>query len=183
MPAGLSAQHPFGTDTIGHDMFAQVLTGTATSIMTAFVVAGVSTVFGTLIGATAGYYGKWADAALMRLTDLVIVVPLLAVLLVLANIFKTQADNWLFIALILAAVLWTFLARLVRGTFLSLREREFVEAEHAIGASDLQIIVRHCGRSLAPRRCCLTFRPAARSRPGARSPTSAAWTKSRRSAR
>ena len=140
---GPSAQHPFGTDTIGHDMFAQVLAGTATSITTAIVVAAIATGVGTLIGAAAGYYGKWADAALMRLTDLVLVVPLLAVLLVLANTLKTKADNWLFIALILAALLWTYLARLVRGTFLSLREREFVEAEHAIGASDLRIILRH----------------------------------------
>jgi len=140
---GPSAQHPFGTDTIGHDMFAQVLRGTATSIKTAIVVAAIATCVGTLIGAAAGYYGKWADAALMRLTDLVLVVPLLAVLLVLANTIKAQSSNWLLIALILAALLWTYLARLVRGTFLSLREREFVEAEHAIGASDMRIIIRH----------------------------------------
>jgi ABC-type dipeptide/oligopeptide/nickel transport system permease subunit len=140
---GPSAQHPFGTDTIGHDMFAQVLAGTATSITTALVVAGVATVVGAVIGAVAGYYGGWADAVLMRLTDLVLVVPLLAVLLVLANTVKKEADNWLLIALIMAAVLWTLLARLVRGTFLSLREREFVEAERAIGASDWRIIFRH----------------------------------------
>jgi ABC-type dipeptide/oligopeptide/nickel transport system permease subunit len=140
---GPSARHPFGTDTIGHDMFAQVLAGTATSITTALVVAGVATVVGAVIGAVAGYYGGWADAVLMRLTDLVLVVPLLAVLLVLANTVKKEADNWLLIALIMAAVLWTLLARLVRGTFLSLREREFVEAERAIGASDWRIIFRH----------------------------------------
>jgi peptide/nickel transport system permease protein len=140
---GPSAHHPFGTDTIGHDMFAQVLAGTATSISTALVVAGIATVVGAVIGAVAGYYGGWADAVLMRLTDLVLVVPLLAILLVLANTVKAKADNWLLIALIMAAVLWTLLARLVRGTFLSLREREFVEAEHAIGASDRRIIFRH----------------------------------------
>jgi ABC-type dipeptide/oligopeptide/nickel transport system permease subunit len=140
---GPSAQHPFGTDTIGHDMFAQVLAGTATSITTALVVAGIATLIGTMIGAVAGYYGGWADAILMRLTDLVLVVPLLAILLVLANTVKTKADNWLFIALIMAFVLWTVLARLVRGTFLSLREREFVEASRAIGSSDPRIIVRH----------------------------------------
>jgi peptide/nickel transport system permease protein len=116
---GPSAHHPFGTDTIGHDMFAQVLAGTATSISTALVVAGIATVVGAVIGAVAGYYGGWADAVLMRLTDLVLVVPLLAILLVLANTVKAKADNWLLIALIMAAVLWTLLARLVRGTFLS----------------------------------------------------------------
>jgi ABC-type dipeptide/oligopeptide/nickel transport system permease subunit len=140
---GPSLQHPFGTDTIGHDLFAQVLVGTATSIKTAILVAGLATFVGTVIGAAAGYYGKLADAALMRLTDLVLVVPLLAILLVLANNVSNLASNWFWIALVLAAVLWTYLARLVRGTFLSLREREFIEAEWAIGAGDWRIIVRH----------------------------------------
>lgn len=138
-----SLQHPFGTDTIGHDLLAQVMTGTATSLRTAILVAVISTVVGTIIGAVSGYYGKLADAALMRLTDLVLVVPLLAILLVLANTLSKQASSWFWIAIILAALLWTFLARLVRGTFLSLRRREFVEASWAIGASDFRIIVRH----------------------------------------
>lgn len=140
---GPSLAHPFGTDTIGHDMLAQVMSATATSIKTALVVAGISTVFGTLIGALAGYYGKWSDAALMRFTDLLLIVPALVILLVVANTVSKSAGNWLWIALILAGLFWTVLARLVRGTFLSLREREFVEAEHAIGASDARIILRH----------------------------------------
>ena len=140
---GPTLQHPFGTDTIGHDLFAQVMRGTATTIQTALVVAAVATVVGTVIGAAAGYYGKWADAGLMRFTDLILVVPVVAILLVLANGVSSLASNWFAIALVLAAVLWTYLARLVRGTFLSLREREFVEAEWAIGASDARIILRH----------------------------------------
>jgi glutathione transport system permease protein len=140
---GPSLQHPFGTDTIGHDLFAQVLKGTATSIQTALVVAVLSTALGSVIGAVAGYYGKLADAALMRFTDLVLVVPVIAVLLVLAAGVSSVASNWFVIALVLAALFWTYLARLVRGTFLSLREREFVEAEWAIGASDRRIILRH----------------------------------------
>ncbi len=140
---GPSLQHPFGTDTIGHDVFAQVMQGTATSIKTALLVALISTVAGTVVGAAAGYYGKWADAVLMRLTDLVLIVPVIAILLVLASGLSNLAGNWFWIALVLGAVLWTYLARLVRGTFLSLREREFVEAEWAIGASDARIILRH----------------------------------------
>ncbi|HEY2288767.1 MAG TPA: ABC transporter permease [Streptosporangiaceae bacterium] len=140
---GPSLQHPFGTDTIGHDLFAQVLAGTATSIETALVVAVIATAIGTLVGAAAGYYGGLADSVLMRFTDLVLVVPVLAVLLVLAAGVSGLAGNWLVIALVLAALFWTYLARLVRGTFLSLREREFVEAEWAIGASDRRIILRH----------------------------------------
>ncbi|HZR51020.1 MAG TPA: ABC transporter permease [Streptosporangiaceae bacterium] len=140
---GPSAQHPFGTDLIGHDLFAQVMTAEATSVKTALVVAVIATALGTLVGATAGYYGKWVDMALMRVTDLFLAVPLLAVLLVVANKLSKQAGSWFWIAIILAAVLWTPLARLVRGAFLSLREREFVEAERAIGASDARIIGRH----------------------------------------
>jgi glutathione transport system permease protein len=140
---GPSLQHPFGTDTIGHDLFAQVMVGTATSMKTAIVVAVIATALGTLIGAVAGYYGKYADATLMRFTDLILVVPLIAILLVLAANLSSLANNWFWIAIILAGVLWTYLARLVRGTFLSLREREFIEAEWAIGASDRRIILRH----------------------------------------
>ncbi|MGE5137453.1 MAG: ABC transporter permease [Gemmatimonadota bacterium] len=140
---GPSLQHPFGTDTIGHDLFAQVMQGTATSMKTALLVAVVATALGTLVGAVAGYYGRWADSALMRFTDLVLVIPVIAILLVLANGVSNLAGNWFWIALVLAAVLWTYLARLIRGTFLSLREREFIEAEWAIGASDGRIILRH----------------------------------------
>lgn len=140
---GPSVQHPFGTDLIGHDLLAQVMEAEATSIKTAVLAALIATTVGTTIGAVAGYYGSLADALLMRFTDLILAVPLLAVLLVLANKLSKQAGSWFWIALILGFVLWTPLARQVRGAFLSLREREFVEAEHAIGASDRRIILRH----------------------------------------
>jgi peptide/nickel transport system permease protein len=140
---GPSAQHPFGTDTIGHDMFAQVMQGTQTSLETALLVAAISTVIGTVIGAVAGYYGGFWDQAMMRFTDLVLIIPLLAILLVLSNRFSKQADSSLFVGLLLAILFWTYLARLIRGTFLSLREREFIEAEHAIGASTRRIVLRH----------------------------------------
>jgi peptide/nickel transport system permease protein len=138
-----SVQHPFGTDLIGHDLFAQVMEAEATSVKTAALVAVIATTIGTVIGAIAGYYGKVADFLLMRFTDLILAVPLLAILLVLANKLSKQAGSWFWIALILGLLLWTNLARQVRGAFLSLREREFVEAEHAIGASDRRIIFRH----------------------------------------
>jgi peptide/nickel transport system permease protein len=140
---GPSAQHPFGTDLIGHDLFAQVMEAEATSVKTAVLVALIATTIGTVVGAIAGYYGKLADILLMRFTDLILAVPLLVVLLVLANKLSKQAGSWLWIALILGLLLWTNLARQVRGAFLSLREREFIEAEHAIGASDWRIIFRH----------------------------------------
>jgi peptide/nickel transport system permease protein len=138
-----SPPHPFGTDLIGHDLFAQVMEAEATSVKTAALVAVIATTIGTVIGAIAGYYGKLADILLMRFTDLILAIPLLAVLLVLADKLSKQAGSWLWIALILGLLLWTNLARQVRGAFLSLREREFVEAEHAIGASDWRVIFRH----------------------------------------
>lgn len=141
--SGPSAAHPFGTDLIGHDLFAQVMEAEATSVKTAVLVAVIATTLGTLIGAIAGYYGKLADMLLMRFTDLILAVPLLAVLLVLANKLSKQAGSWLWIALLIGLLLWTPLARQVRGAFLSLREREFIEAEHAIGASDRRVIFRH----------------------------------------
>ena len=143
LASGPSAAHPFGTDLIGHDMLAQVMAGTLTSLEVALIVAAISTVIGTVIGALAGYYGGLIDQALMRLTDLVLVVPLIAILLVLSNKFSKQANGPLFVALLLALLFWTYLARLIRGTFMSLREREFIEAEHAIGASTWRIILRH----------------------------------------
>ena len=141
--SGPDAAHPFGTDTIGHDLFAQVLVATQTSLKTAFIVTVIATALGTVIGAVAGYYGKLADATLMRFTDLVLTVPLLALLLVLANILSSQSSNYLYIAIIIAAVLWTYLARLVRGTFLSLREHDYVIAARAIGSTNRRIIFRH----------------------------------------
>src|SRR5207302_1823324 len=83
--------HPFGTDLIGHDLFAQVMEAEATSVKTAALVAVIATTIGTAIGAIAGYYGKLADILLMRFTDLILAVPLLAVLLVLANKLSKQA--------------------------------------------------------------------------------------------
>jgi peptide/nickel transport system permease protein len=139
--SGPSAAHPFGTDTIGHDLFAQVLAATQTSLKTAFIVTVIATSVGTIVGAVAGYYGGLADAALMRFTDLVLTVPLIALLLVLSNTLST--GNYFGVALVVAAVLWTYLARLVRGTFLSLREHDYVIAARAIGSRDARIIFRH----------------------------------------
>jgi peptide/nickel transport system permease protein len=138
-----SSSHPFGTDSIGHDVFAQVLVATQTSLKTAFIVTVIATLLGTLVGAVAGYYGRLADATLMRFTDLVLTVPLLAILLVLANTLSRSNGNYFWIAIVIAAVLWTYLARLVRGTFLSLREHDYVLAARAIGSRGGRIIFRH----------------------------------------
>jgi ABC-type dipeptide/oligopeptide/nickel transport system permease subunit len=138
-----SLEHPMGTDDIGHDTLAQVLRGAQKSVQVALLVAFLATTIGTVIGALAGYYRGWVDSALMRFTDLILTIPAIAILAVLASTVASEAGNWFFIGLILALLQWTYIARVVRGTFLSLREKEFVEAARALGASDTRIMFRH----------------------------------------
>lgn len=134
-------EHPFGQDNIGKDYFALVMRGTQMSIIIAFVVGFLGTMIGTLIGALAGYYRGWVEAILMRVTDLFIVVPTL----VLAAVVGQMASNKgiALLAIMLGVLSWTGLARLVRGEVMSLREREFVSAARALGASSPRIILRH----------------------------------------
>lgn len=139
---GPTAQHPFGTDDIGHDIFAQVMRGIEKDIQTALLVALIALFIGATIGAVAGFYRR-ADNPLMRFVDLVLTVPILAVLIVLGNLIHNQAGNWFWVAVIIGGLIWTTVARLVRADFLSLREREFVEAARALGATNRRIIVRH----------------------------------------
>jgi peptide/nickel transport system permease protein len=140
--SGPSTDHPFGTDQLGRDSFSRVIFGLRTSLWVAFFVAILSTTIGTIIGAIAGYYGGVVDNLLMRFTDLILVLPLLAVLLAAANFFNKDGEPWK-AGLLIGILAWVGLARILRGLFLSLREKEFVEAAKAAGASDLRIIGRH----------------------------------------
>ncbi|MDQ6650707.1 MAG: ABC transporter permease [Actinomycetota bacterium] len=138
-----SLQHPMGTDGIGHDVFAQVLRGAQKSVQIALLVAILSTMIGSVVGAIAGYYRGWVDALLMRFVDLVLTIPSLAILAVLGARFSSRAGGWFALALVLAFLLWAPISRIVRGQFLSLREKEYVESARALGASDARIIFRH----------------------------------------
>ncbi len=147
--------HWFGTDQLGRDYLSRVIYGIRTSLWVALMVALLATFIGTTIGSIAGYYGGKVDNLLMRFTDLILTLPGLAVLLTAAAFFgqsaveanlgvtKVTLPQPMVIGLILAFLFWTGLARIVRGLFLSLREKEFVEAAKAAGASDLRIIARH----------------------------------------
>ena len=146
-----TAHHYFGTDQLGRDYFTRVLYGIRTSARVAFFVSILSTVLGTLVGAFAGYFGGWLDNLLMRFTDLILTLPPLAILLVAAaRLGNGKIDFGIFslgqeyrVAFILAFLFWTGIARVVRGLFLSLREKEYVEAAKASGSGDVRIIFRH----------------------------------------
>lgn len=134
-------EHPFGQESTGKDYFALVMRGTQVSLTIAFAVGIIATIVGTVIGGLAGYYRGWIESALMRVTDLFIVIPLL----VLAAVLGQIASNWgvWALAVMLGLVTWTGLARLVRGEVLSLREREFVASALAIGTGPRRIIFKH----------------------------------------
>jgi ABC-type dipeptide/oligopeptide/nickel transport system permease subunit len=141
--ASPSASHWFGTDELGRDTFAKTMRGSTKSLEVGLLVAIFATLAGVIVGALAGFYGGWLDSALMRITDLFLTIPALAVLLVVANRFRGQSGNWLSIALVITAFAWMYQARLTRSEFLTLREREFVQAARALGASDKRIMLRH----------------------------------------
>jgi ABC-type dipeptide/oligopeptide/nickel transport system permease subunit len=138
-----SFDHPMGTNGLGQDTFAQVLRGAQRSVQIALTVAVVSTAIGVLVGAVAGFYRGIVDAILMRLTDLALVVPAIAIFALIARRIPSGGSSWVLLALLLAGFSWMSIARVVRGVFLSLREKEFVEAARALGASDTRIIRRH----------------------------------------
>jgi len=138
-----SSHHIFGTTSAGLDLFSACLKGALQDLIVALVVSSMSMILGTIVGAIAGYFGGMLDAVLMRLVDLLLVVPLLTILIVMSNLFQNSSNSPLFIALLIGFLSWTGLSRLVRAEFLALRERPFVEASIALGASSWRVITRH----------------------------------------
>jgi ABC-type dipeptide/oligopeptide/nickel transport system permease subunit len=134
-------QHPFGQDDIGRDYFALVMRGAQRSILVMFIIGGVAGTLGTVIGSIAGFYRGWIDAILMRFTDFIITIPVIIIGAVIGFHFGNLGVT--FLALYLGLFTWTGLSRLVRGEFLSLREREFVDAARVAGASNRRIIFKH----------------------------------------
>jgi peptide/nickel transport system permease protein len=149
-----SAEHPLGTDEIGRDVLVRLLYGGRVSLSVGLVAAVMAAAIGTLIGLIAGYFRGAFDAALMRLTDGVIALPLLPLLIVLAavdlsklglpeEVARAEQASLYRIIVITALVGWTTVARLVRGVTLSLRTREFVRAAEALGARPWRVMLVH----------------------------------------
>ncbi|SDJ92390.1 ABC transporter permease [Cryobacterium sp. Sr8] len=133
--------HPFGQDVVGHDIFALVMRGAQQSIMIMVLVGSVGTMVGVFIGSLAGFYRGWSDSLLMRFTDVIITIPFIVIGAVIGR--STGSLGAAVLGLMLGLFAWTGLARLVRGEFLSLREREFIDAARVSGASDKRIIFKH----------------------------------------
>lgn len=139
-----SAGHVFGeTGGLQRDVLMLVVNGARTSLFIGFSSMAIGVIIGTIVGAIAGYLGGFIDNFLMRVVDVMLSLPLLFVILVAARFFATAKDNVWAIVLIFGLFSWMGVSRLVRGLFLSIREREFVEAARAVGVRDRRIIFRH----------------------------------------
>ena len=158
--AAPSAGHPLGTDDLGRDVLVRLLYGGRVSLFVGLTAALAAAAIGTVIGLVAGYHGGRLDAVLMRFTDAIIALPLLPLLIVLAaldlgklglpeTLVASENISLYRIIVIVAVVGWTTVARLVRGAALALRERPFVLAAHAQGASGLRVMTVHILPNLA----------------------------------
>jgi peptide/nickel transport system permease protein len=147
-------EHPFGQDRIGRDLFAMTMRGAQQSITIMVVIGLIAGLIGVVVGALSGYFRGWVEAILMRLTDVIIIVPALLLAAVMAQMASRRDEaGWfasfastngvLAIGIFLGLISWVGLARLMRGEFLSLREREFVDAARISGASNARIIFKH----------------------------------------
>ncbi len=137
---GPSSAHWFGTDLLGRDEFVRVLYGGRISLAVGLAVAVSAGVIGGVVGGLAGYYGGWIDNIMMRVTDLFLSFPFLVILILASRIFGGSIMN---VVILLTLFFWMADARIVRGVFLSMKEREFVEAARASGARDRRIIFYH----------------------------------------
>ncbi len=135
-----SSSHLCGTDQLGRDVFSRMVWGSRISLKVGFVATGIAILIGAFLGAVAGYYGRWTDAVIMRFVDIMLCFP--TFFLILAVIALLEPSIWN-IMIIIGVTGWMGITRLVRADFTSLKERDFVLAARAIGASDFRIIFVH----------------------------------------
>ncbi|PMH41907.1 peptide ABC transporter permease [Vibrio sp. 10N.286.49.B3] len=140
MHAAPSAEHWFGTDSLGRDLFVRTLIGGRISLMVGVLGAFVAVLIGTLYGATSGFIGGRVDRVMMRVLEILYAVPFMFLVIVLVTFF---GRNIMLIFVAIGAIAWLDMARIVRGQTLSLRSKEFIEAAHVSGVSNWKIITRH----------------------------------------
>jgi peptide/nickel transport system permease protein len=165
-----SAQHIMGTDELGRDLLTRILYGGRVSLSIGVMAMALAVTFGAIIGGLAGFYGRWVDNLLMRFTDMMLSFPSLFVLIILALALRdlpipalqgTAFASVFSIVLVIAVLAWMQVARLVRASFLSLKEKEFTEASRCVGAKNQRIMVRHLlPNALSPIIVAATFRVA-----------------------
>jgi len=154
--AAPSSSYPFGNDSLGQDMLARILWGGRVSLSVGILAAAVGILFGTTIGAVAGFFGGFADGLLMRITDMFISLPTVPLLLLISFLFRDAVTTYFdrhfnngnlgvffLIVIVIATLSWMPTARLVRSSFLSLKEKEFVEAARSIGATRSTLMFKH----------------------------------------
>jgi peptide/nickel transport system permease protein len=150
-----STDHLLGTDSAGRDVLSRLLYAGRVSLSVGIVAVAIYAVIGVLLGGIAGFYGGWVDTVIMRLADMVLSFPAIIVIITIVSVLGPSIYN---VMLVIGLLGWPPIARLVRGDFLSLREREFVLASHAIGAGNVRIIFRHVlPNALAPVIVATTF--------------------------
>lgn len=130
-----------GTDNLGRDMFSRMILGARIALLIGLGGAGIATAIGVILGTFAGYFRGWIDELVMRITDIILVIPSFFLFIMVISVLRDRSA--LIITAMLGVLIWPRLARIVRSEMLSLREREFTKAAKAIGASDIRIMFRH----------------------------------------
>jgi peptide/nickel transport system permease protein len=148
-PTGPSGSHPFGVDELGRDVFARVVYGARVSLIVGIFGTAIATMLGTVVGLVAGYYRRWTDTLLMRIVDVFLAFPVLVLGLGIGAACQVRGclggvvqPGIVTVLFIIAISSFTYVARIVRGQVLSLREKEFVESARALGASNTRILFR-----------------------------------------
>lgn len=150
LPSGPSSAHLFGVDDVGRDIFARVLDGARVSLLVAFIGTGLSVTIGVTMGMIAGFFRGWVDTTIARLIDILLAFPVLLLGLGLASACSTKEGclggtlqpGLTIVIFIIVLANWPYVARIIRGQVLSLREKEFVEASRSLGAGNMRIIFR-----------------------------------------